>query len=190
MDKKLFLSDAWLYLGQRGSSPTVSCVSNQILVMLLGKRQFKEVRGEDGKKKRVRVDDNRFTLTYAEVTSYGCRRSRNGKGIISPAQMTRAIDELLAKGFIEIVDHGGAYEKHKSKYALVEDYLSWRCGHPPIRVRPKDAHRGYQGTGRGCVKTDSTRVNEGHPHTRQQGTPPPETHASTKDTPEVEELCV
>lgn len=156
IDTKLILSDAGLSLGQAGSCIYVSGVSYQILLMLLAKRQFANMRPKRGGSKGfTRTDDNRFTLTYKEIQSYGFRVNKKGakvKGMITQPKATRAFDELLAKGFIEIVEQGGAYDKHKTQYALVDDYLTWRWGDAPIRERKKDFRRGYQGAKKGAAK--------------------------------------
>jgi hypothetical protein len=89
---------------------------------------------------------------------------------------TRAIDELLAKGFIEIVEYGGAYEKHKSVYALIDDWMNWKVGDTPIRLRKRERQRGYQGKGLGSVKQKTAHTNVAHPHTHERCTPPNETH--------------
>ena len=143
LDSSLFLSPAYLSLGHRGTSPTVSSCSVQILTMFLGKRQFGKVGRKGEKGKPVRVDDNRFTLTYKELESRG----------ISQTRATRAFDELLAKGFIEIVHQGGCYDKDKTIYGLADDYTLWRPGHPPIRVRVRDVKRGFQKMPKGMRNT-------------------------------------
>lgn len=64
---------------------------------------------------------------------------------ISQKRVARAIDELLAKGFIEIINPGGLYDKDKAIYGLTDDYRKWRPGDPPMRTRSRDVQRGYQG---------------------------------------------
>ena len=109
----------------------------------MGKRQFGEVKIK-GQKQRVRTDGNKFTFTYKELT---------GKPLnLTQPRATRGLDELLAKGFIEIIDPGGAYQKHKAVYGLADDWQYWRPGTPPIRERKKDVKRGFQGKGLGAVK--------------------------------------
>jgi len=157
---KMFLSPAFLSLGLRGSSPVVSNCSAQVLILLLGKRTF-GYRKKHGKKVLERSDDNKLDLTYKELDSRG----------ISQQRATRSIDELLAKGFIEIVNPGGLFEKDKALYGLVEDYRGWRPGCSPIRIRSRDVRRGYQGKILGVIrrgtKTNFAHVNKGHPHARQ-----------------------
>jgi hypothetical protein len=160
IDTELFLSDAYLSLGQTGSSPAVSSVSVQLLTMLLGKRQFGDSK-DKGAKRKVRKDDNRFTLTYKEVQGYGSRLNKKGelvKGMITQPQVTRGIDELLHKGFIEVIEYGGAFEKHKTVYGLSVEWRTWRWGNPPVRVRQKDMRRGgvgFRGAGKGAVNRSS-----------------------------------
>lgn len=91
--------------------------------------------------KKYRKDGNRLVLTYAEAESLGITRN----------VFIRAIDELLEKGFIEIVNPGGAYKRDKTVYALVDDYLFWRPDQEPIRTRKRDVKRGFQGAVKGAV---------------------------------------
>lgn len=143
IDTELFLSPAFISLGKKGSSPTTSSFSHAALMMFMGKRQFGAQSDRKGQRqKNQRIDDNRFHLTYKELES---------KGICQTAA-TRCFDELLAKGFIERVEAGGAFEKHKAVYRLVEDWKTWRPGAQPIRTREKELNRGYQGSGKGAVE--------------------------------------
>jgi hypothetical protein len=131
IDSSLFLSPAFLSLGTPGTAPQVTTCSCQMLILLLGKRGFERVKGKPPK----RTDENKLNLTYAELKVRG----------ISNTRATRGFSELLAKGFIEIVHQGGAWEKDKSQYALTDTYLLWRIGHKPIRKRSPDiVKRGYQ----------------------------------------------
>lgn len=63
---------------------------------------------------------------------------------IPVTKVSTAIDDCMAKGFIDITHQGGKGEHDKSTYALLEDYLTWEPGQV-IRKRPKDARRGYRG---------------------------------------------
>ena len=180
IDTSLILSPAFLSLGCRNTAPAVSSCSSQICLLFYAKRQFGKVGRKGVKGKPTRIDDNKFTLTYKELESMG----------ISQARATRAFDELLAKGFIEIVHQGGCFDKDKTVYALTDDFRIWRVGHDPVRVRSHDVVRGYQKknkkrrlqavvenqTLRTSTRDTHTHVNEGHPdkrHARQRGTPKP-----------------
>jgi len=167
LDAKMFLSPAFLSLGDKGTAPVVTNCSMKVLILFLGKRQFGTAKHK-GQKVKERTDGNRFMLTYKELESHGIDQKR----------ATRAIDELLAKGFISIIDPGGLYEKHKAVYALEEDYRRWRRGDDPVRTRGRDVRRGFQGK-----KINIADVNGGHPHGRQRGTPGKRTRTSTGDTP-------
>ena len=164
IETEMFLSEAFLSLGERGTAPAVSNCSAQVLIMLLGKRTFAHVK-QHGKRVWARTDDNRISLTYAELKARG----------ISQQRATRSFDELLAKGFIEIVNPGGLFERDKALYALTIEFRFWRRGTPPIRTRQRDMKRGYQGKKLGAIsdtqKQEShtstgdthAHVNEGHP---------------------------
>ncbi len=169
VDTKMILSHAFLSLGIRGSTPIVSHSSTKILLMLLAKRKFGAAPDRKGSKQpRTRTDGNRITLTYTEVESRVDKET--GSPLISRKSITRGIDELLAKGFIEIVDPGGCYEQHKAVYGLTDDYLLWQTGHV-IRTRERDVKRGYQGKQQAKTKNTAD-VNGRHPHGRQRPSPP------------------
>jgi len=164
IDSQMFLSPAYISLGMKGTSLTVSSCSHAVLMMFLGKRKFGYFKNKKNEKVHQRSDDNEFTLTYKELSSRG----------ISQQRATRAFDELLAKGFISIKNLGGLFNKDKATYALEDDFIRWRPGDSSIRERKRDVRRGYQGKKIGAVskyKTKVAHVNVGHPHTRQQGTP-------------------
>jgi len=56
----------------------------------------------------------------------------------------RAIDKLLANGFIKISHCGGLRPHDKTRYVLINDYLKWEPG-TVFRKRVHDVHMGYQG---------------------------------------------
>ena len=62
-------------------------------------------------------DDLIFTYVEAEK-EYGITKSR----------FSRAIGELLAKGFVSIAHRGGGYKQDKSIYALSDNWMNWRHG--------------------------------------------------------------
>lgn len=167
VEAQILLSPAFLSLGKRGTSPKVSSCSVTILMLLLLKRQFRHLKDKKGIKRMIRVDDNRFNLTYKELEARGIHQS----------SATRGLDELLAKGFISIKDPGGAFEQHKAVYALEDKYRSWQEGQSPIFKRQRDVHRGYQNPDR---RGDPNKNNA-----RQLWTP---TYASTGGTPQKDTL--
>ncbi len=141
LETRYFLSPAFRSLGEKRTAPTVSTASIKILILLLAKRRFTKQKNKSSQ--YVRADDNKFPMTYKELEAYG----------ISQGTATRAFDELLAKGFIDIAHQGGAFDKDKSLYSLVDDFRGWRPGDPPIRTRPKDVvRRGYQGENKNNVR--------------------------------------
>ena len=105
----------------------------QVLINFLGKRQFMRS-GKKGKKHYDCINCNELTFTYLEAER---------KLAITKPRLTRAIDELLAKGFLRIEHRGGAYQRDKTLYALSDEWLYWRPG-STVHRRPRDVHRGYQ----------------------------------------------
>ncbi len=99
------------YLSLRGFAP-------QLLTLILGKRWFDNV-GRKGKEKRICTNCDALTFTYLEAENkYGITKTR----------LSRAFDELLAKGFLTIKHQGGAYKQDKSIYSLTEKWTIWRPG--------------------------------------------------------------
>ncbi|MFZ7125490.1 MAG: hypothetical protein ACOWWM_04955 [Desulfobacterales bacterium] len=106
----------------------------QLLVLILAKRRFENC-GRKGKDKRVCMNGNAITFTYIEAEKkFGATKPR----------FTRAIDDLLAKGFISIKHTGGAFQQDKTIYALSEKWRLWRPG-MVIHSRQKETvTRGYR----------------------------------------------
>jgi hypothetical protein len=116
-------------------------IALRVLIAFLDKRMRERKSVAKDKKGTPRppefVNLDRITLTYGELEK---------KYWIKPQSATRAIDELLAKGFIEIKHQGGAYNHDKSVYALVDKWMLWKKDSEPFSVRRKDpVRRGYQG---------------------------------------------
>jgi|WetSurMetagenome_2_1015567.scaffolds.fasta_scaffold779666_2 hypothetical protein len=109
IEKRMFESRAFLAL--QGSAL-------QVLVLFLGKRIFERV-GKKESKKKVCVNCDSITFTYIEAhKKYGFTKQR----------FLRAIDDLLAKGFIEVKHQGGGYKQDKSIYALSVKWTFWNPG--------------------------------------------------------------
>jgi hypothetical protein len=150
--RELFTSKAFLSL--RGFAP-------QLLILFLSKRKRNVVKDKKGKKKTIWIDDN-INMTYIELEKkYGVSRPR----------IVRAIDALLAKGFIEIRHHGGVCQKDKTIYAMSEKYLLWSPG-VVFEQRQYDLKRGYQGKKNktNARKRTHTHARRRYPKTSNKGT--------------------
>jgi hypothetical protein len=109
VERDMFESIAFLSL--KGFAP-------QLLILFLAKRQFQKY-GRKGKEKKVCVNRDSLTFTFVEAKKkYGITKSR----------FSRAIGELMAKGFITIVYHGGGYKQDKNIYALSDRWMLWQPG--------------------------------------------------------------
>jgi hypothetical protein len=108
--REMYESRAFLNLG--GFAP-------QLLVLFLGKRWFEKTGGKKGKGERVCVNGKDIRFTYIEAQNkYGITKSR----------FSRAIDDLLAKGFITVIHPGGGYKQDKAVYGLSENWRHWLPG--------------------------------------------------------------
>ena len=125
IEREMFESKA--YISLKGFAP-------QLLTLFLAKRYF-EFQGRKGKQKRICTNYDSINFTYIEA---------NKKYGITQPRFTRAIDELLAKGFISIKHHGGTYKKDKTIFSLSEDWLLWR-NNIVFEKRPEDKlQRGFR----------------------------------------------
>ena len=62
---------------------------------------------------------DKLNITYTEF--------KNKYGITQP-RMTRALDQLLEKGFLSIVYPGGTYRQDKAIYSLSTNWMIWQTG--------------------------------------------------------------
>ena len=96
-------------------------IASQVLALFMLKRQFENIVGVKriDKKKRQCVNSQSLSLTYIEAEKkYG----------ITQPRLTRAIDELLAKGFLTCTYQGGTWKQDKSTYGLIDKHLLWMPG--------------------------------------------------------------
>ena len=133
LEEELYRSRA--YLALKGFAP-------QLLTLFYGKREFKTING-----KHVCTNIDNITMTYVEIENIfnrGSHKKHLPKDGISKPRFTRGRDDLMEKGFLKIVHHGGAYKKDKTIYAITDDWQWWRPGQV-IYKRPKDSRqRGYR----------------------------------------------
>lgn len=106
----------------------LSGVAPQMLIYILGKREFKQTN-----KSRICINEDEIKLSYVELEKLG----------ITQPRATRGFDQLLAKGFIKLKYHGGGCQKDQSIYSLSNQYLLWRKG-KVFSERPKVLKKGFQ----------------------------------------------
>ena len=138
IERELYQSKAFMSL---------KAFSVKLLILFFDKRkresrtQAKDKKGNRRMPKFINLGN--IAMPYAEIEKkYGIKRQT----------ITRAIDDLLAKGFIEIRHHGGCCQHDKTIYALVDSWMLWTPSTAPFSVRQRDVRRGYQGKKVGAVK--------------------------------------
>ena len=99
------------------------------------KRQRESQKKAKDRKGKIRAakftNADRIKLTYLELKK---------KHHFAQQTIVRAIDELLAKGFIEIRHHGGTSQHDATQYAVPPLVMNWRTWHPgmkPFNTREK-----------------------------------------------------
>jgi len=124
IERELFQSKAFINL--KGFAP-------QLLILILGKRHMK-LTGRKGKEKWICTNSDSISFTYIEAQKkYG----------VSKKRFSRAVDQLLEKGFLTIVHQGGAYKQDKSVYGLSDNWLIWYPGMVFEKRKSSDVERGY-----------------------------------------------
>jgi hypothetical protein len=109
VERELFESKAFLAL--KGAA-------SKVLILFLGKRQMRRI--ENGKKKKwTCINKDSINFTYIEAEK---------EYEITKTRFSRAIKDLLAKGFITVKHKGGGYQQDKSIYALSDKWRLWRSG--------------------------------------------------------------
>lgn len=112
----------------------LSGTAKGLLILFLSKR--------DMNKQHEVLNRRNITLTYKELENlFGIDAFGRSKGL-SRGSITRGIKDLLAKGFIEIVEQGGAFQKHKTIYGLTDEWKWWSSG-TVMREKERGRSSGY-----------------------------------------------
>ena len=119
VERELFESPAFIAL---------SGVAPQMLIYILGKRDFKQTN-----KSRICVNEDQIKLSYIELGKLG----------ITQPRATRGFNDLLAKGFIKLEHHGGGCQKDQNIYSLSNQYLLWKK-EKVFSERPDVLKKGFQ----------------------------------------------
>lgn len=137
-DRELYQSPAFLNLHKNAIIMLVALMDVRVRE---SSSQAKDKKGNRRKPEFVNL--SRLEMPYTTLQKkYGMHQH----GIV------RAIDKLLANGFIKIPHYGGLGEHDKTKYALIDDYLKWEPG-TVLRKRIRDIRIGYQKKYLGVTKS-------------------------------------
>lgn len=100
------------------------------------------------------LNQRKITMTYLELEnlfSSNEKQHLTGRSIyvqsglptgLSRGSIARGFKDLMAKGFIEIVSQGGAYQKDKTIYGITDDWKSWIPG-VVMKVKAPGKKSGY-----------------------------------------------
>lgn len=124
IDRGMIESKAFISL--RGFAP-------QLLILVLGKRRY-DKQGRKGKVKYIILNSNQINITYTEF--------KKKYGITQP-KLTRAIDQLLEKGFLRVVRQGGTFRHDKAVYALSDSWIIWKQGMTIEKREKETVERGF-----------------------------------------------
>lgn len=98
------------------------------------KCRIRKTKARPGRKsERVILNNGEIEYCYSEAEKKGIPRST----------FMRALDELIAKGFIDVTHSGSGGKKgDKSKYAISDRWSEWGTDKFIGKCRPKDNRRG------------------------------------------------
>jgi DNA-binding MarR family transcriptional regulator len=125
IEREMMQSKAFINL--KGFAP-------QLLILILAKRYFR-LQGKKGKQKRICTNHDSINFTYIEA--------KKEYGVTQP-RFTRAIDELLAKGFISVKHQGGTYKQDKTIFSLSEKWRLWHTDTVFEKREKDELHRGFR----------------------------------------------
>lgn len=108
-----------------------------VLIAVLDARQLESKKDHKGggKKTKRKAINTGIRLPYRKLEK---------EFKLTQQTISKAIDELLEKGFIQIEHQGGRGEHDMSIYSFVENYIFWEPG-VIFQKRERDVHRGWQG---------------------------------------------
>lgn len=133
---KMGMSQSWLTLNNPGY---------KVITYVLFKLIHENI-GTRTKPIYVCSNKNEIQILYGELTEPPYNMQRKS--------ITRGIDELLARGFIKVIEQGGSKKGHASIYGICDDYLKWKPGDDPINVRRPYSKRGF------CAKPNDQKDNK------------------------------
>ena len=144
-EREIYQSDAFLSLSKNAIKVLIAILDGR---QRESKSQTKDKKGNQRKPKFINLD--RLIVPYGlSEKTYKIPRGR----------ISAAFDQLLAKGFIKIVYHGGRSKHDKNVYAWSNNFLLWSPEATPFEVRPKREKHGYQGRATGARRAKSNVVN-------------------------------
>lgn len=108
--------------------------ASSILVYLdfLSKRQMKKIKHKSKSDGWIITNNGKIEYTYTEALKKGFTRPR----------FRGALDELIAKGFIDVTHRGGAYDRDKSLYSISTRWEKYGKEDFELVIREKDTRRG------------------------------------------------
>lgn len=106
----------------------------KVLDFALLERRMEKVHVKKQQKKRY-VASNEILIPY--------RQLNDDPFNMNNSTITRAIDKLLAIGFISVSEQGGSKQGHATKYKMIEKWRTWNPGDDPIEIRKAYPRRGF-----------------------------------------------
>jgi len=106
----------------------------KVLDFAMLERRMEKTSHRKSKKKRYEPS-NEILIPYRQLNSEPFN--------LVNSTVTRAIDKLLALGFLTITEQGGSRQGHSTKYTFSNKYKTWKEGGKPIETRQAHSNRGF-----------------------------------------------
>ena len=114
----------------KSSKTKLSKTGQNVFLIFLTKRQVAKV-GRKGKEKRVIVNNGEIVFPYCDAKKkYG----------IPASTFSRAIDQLIKFGLIDINHHGGGMVKDMTTYYISDRWRDYGTPEFKKQFRPKEEH--------------------------------------------------
>jgi len=130
-ERKLYQSEAFLSLSKN---------SIKVVIALLDGR----IRSPSGTDKKGSKTNPVFINLNSLILPYSILEKTYK---ISRSKIPDALDQVLERGFITIVHHGGMFDHDKSVYAWSDKWMHWTPGTVFFERKKERIKRGYQAHG-------------------------------------------
>jgi len=106
----------------------------KVLDFAMLERRMEKTSQKKTKKKRYTAS-NEILIPYRQLNDEPFNMNNS--------TITRAIDRLLALGFLSITEQGGSRQGHSTKYKFIDKWKTWKYGDSPIETRKAYPNRGF-----------------------------------------------
>jgi hypothetical protein len=124
----------WVFdeLIQSDAFRSLTGTEKEILMFVLSRRKYPRPTKKTPRNAWDPLNGSNMTIPYVAIVEFF------GKGNVPPpvpSTITRAINALMARGFLEAISVGGNGKGDMTVYRLANDWRTWRKDDPPVYTK-------------------------------------------------------